>query len=112
MDEDFLDGEFVLEEDLWEVEDENEERPPEDGTKYMHDCVSIYCIDVVELQEEMEEMGLEEEGEVAAVKNDAMTVFRGHSGVAICTLPCNSSLVHFLSLQDQCSHCLFILTTA
>lgn len=46
----------------------------------------IYCVFSgvykVDLQEGMEDMGLdEEEEEGMAVRNDAMTIFRGHSGM-------------------------------
>ena len=65
----------------------------------------------------MEDMGLEEEEEEEeiAVRNDAMTIFRGHSGIhvysdrikfyEICTNSCN------FSPQGQCSQCPCTLVT-
>ena len=38
MDDDYSNGEVVFEEDVWEVEDDDDERPPEDGV-----CVHILC---------------------------------------------------------------------
>ena len=41
---------------------------------------ALYCTD---LQEEMEDMALDEEEEERSVRNDAMAVFKGHTGIVI-----------------------------
>lgn len=43
---------------------------------------ALYCTD---LQEEMEDMALKEEEEERSVRNDAMAVFKGHTGIVIST---------------------------
>jgi WD40 repeat protein len=64
------DSEVLFEEDVWEIDDEDAERPPED-----------------DLQEEMEGMGFEEEedeDEEMVTRNDAAAVFKAHTGSVFC----------------------------
>lgn len=87
QDEGFSDSEVVYEEDVVEVVDLDQDRPPEDGKltfTFGLLIVLLYCSVRVlaELQEEVEDLGMEEEAaeEAVAVRNDAMTIFRGHTG--------------------------------
>lgn len=82
MEEGSSDNEVVFEEEVWEIEAEDGERPPEDGMPKLLVLWALFLPSFADLQEEMEGMGFEDEEEEEIVaRNDATAIFKEHTGI-------------------------------